>query len=70
MAKQEAMGVGGALCEPVAVGVGAEGLSIDLVTRAGERLVLRMDATSAVQLAALVGACLAQPARGKVSLAA
>ncbi|NGM22399.1 hypothetical protein G3576_20450 [Roseomonas stagni] len=60
MAKQEAMGVGGALCEPVAVGMGAEGFSIDLVTQAGERLMLRMDEISAGQLAALVSACLAK----------
>ncbi|WP_203071869.1 hypothetical protein [Falsiroseomonas ponticola] len=70
MAKQEAMGVGGALCEPVAVGMGAEGFSIDLVTRAGERLMLRMDAASAGQLAALVSACLAKPARARRALAA
>ena len=70
MAKQEAVGVCGTVCEPVAVGMGAEGFSIDLVTGAGERLMLRMDEAAAGQLAAMVSACLAKPARGKRALAA
>jgi hypothetical protein len=52
------------------VGVGASGFSIDLVTGAGEHLMLRMDEASAGQLAALVNACLAKPAQSKRALAA
>ena len=61
MANQNVMTQDASFYEPVAVGKGSEGYSIDFVTEAGRHVMLRMTDTAAVQLAALVNACIVSP---------
>ena len=51
MAKLNVMAQDAPFYEPVAVGKGSEGFSIDFVTEAGRHVMLRMNDMAAVQLA-------------------